>query len=521
MMHSRSSFLAFTSSFLPPIRFVSHPTLNRCRTITASAADPQTDPGISSIISATRYQSSFHDTHPHPIPLDLVPKADWDDYVQRQDQSTKEWLSKFDSPSAPIPVPNFENASILKYAVPVKPASISVWRAASAFTALPKAMVFEIADAADFTDAQLELAWAFNAYTYTAYKKPEQEDPSSLVRLTKPGSAERKDVDRALSATFMVRDMISTPAEDFGPANLEAAVSTLAAQHAARSSSIVGQQLLRLGYPQVHRVGRAAAPDRAPRLLELVWNESAKKTITLVGKGICYDTGGLSIKPTNSMITMKKDMGGAAQVLGLAHMIMDAKLNVRLRVLIPAAENAIDGSSYRPGDVLTARNGTTTLNSNSDAEGRLVLADALVAASEEEPDLIIDCATLTGAQRVALGPDVPSIFCTDDDVADKLFKISEDIEDLVWRLPLYAPYRKLLDTPLADIKSCGSGSYGGAITAALYLKEFVGDSNWIHVDMMGYNTTSSPGRPEGGEAMGMRALFDFLRERYSKSVADS
>lgn len=336
-----------------------------------------------------------------------------------------------------------------------------------------------------------------------------------LVRTTAPGSAERADVDRAVCATYMVRDMISIPAEDFGPANLEAAVSTLAAKHAARSTSIVGAQLLRLGYPQVHRVGRAATQQRAPRLLELLWNERAGRTVVLVGKGVCYDTGGLSIKPTASMVTMKKDMGGAAHVLGLADMIMDAGLNVRLRVLIPAVENNVDAGSYRPGDVLTARNGTTTLNMNSDAEGRLVLADALVAATEEKPDLIIDCATLTGAQRVALGPDIPSIFCTDDQVANRLFEISGEIDDLVWRLPLHAPYRKMLDTPIADIKSCSSGGHGGAITAALYLKEFVGESNWVHVDMMAYNTTTSPGRPEGGEAMGMRTLFAFIRERYS------
>lgn len=203
-------------------------------------------------------------------------------------------------------------------------------------------------------------------------------------------------------------------------------------------------------------------------------------------------------------------------MLGLAEMIMDAGLDVRLRVLIPAVENNVDAISYRPGDVLTARNGTTTLNMNSDAEGRLVLADALAAAVEDKPDLIIDCATLTGAQRVALGPDIPGIFCTDDEVAHRLFEISQDVDDLVWRFPLHEPYRKMLETPLADIKSCSSGGHGGAITAALYLKEFVGDSNWIHVDMMAYNTTSTPGRPEGGEAMGMRALFEFIRQRYTK-----
>lgn len=486
---------------------------------TIASIETAPDPGIEAIVSATRFISSFTDDASAAIPLDLIAKSDWPAYLESQPESIRAWLALHGEPTAPIPVPDFAaaNGTIVKFILPLKPSSIPLWRAAAAFASLPKGHVYCVHQADPFEDHVLELAWALSLYTFSKYKTPEPEaiTPPVLVRTTAPGSVERADVDRAACATYMVRDMISTPAEDFGPANLEAAVSTLAAKHAARSSSIVGAQLLRLGYPQVHRVGRAAPPDRAPRLLELLWNERAERTLTLVGKGVCYDTGGLSIKPTNNMITMKKDMGGAAHVLGLADMIMDAGLNVRLRVLIPAVENNIDASSYRPGDVLTARNGTTTLNMNSDAEGRLVLADALVAASEESPDLIIDCATLTGAQRVALGPDIPSIFCTDNETADRLFTISEEISDLVWRLPLHEPYRKMLDTPIADIKSCSSGGHGGAITAALYLKEFVGESNWVHVDMMAYNTTSSPGRPEGGEAMGMRTLFAFIRERYS------
>lgn len=385
---------------------------------------------------------------------------------------------------------------------------------------LPRGCTYHVERAEGVDASILELAWAFVWYSFGRYKT---EDKSSLpspvlVRGTKAGSVERADVDRVLCATYMVRDMISIPAEDFGPANMEAAVSTLAAKHAARCSSIVGGQLLRLGYPQVHRVGRAAPPERAPRVLELLWNEGGGIMLTLVGKGVCYDTGGLSLKPTSSMITMKKDMGGAAHVLGLADMVMDAGLNVSLRVLIPAVENNLDSNSFRPGDVLTARNGKTTLNVNSDAEGRIILSDCLVAAAEEKPDLIIDCATLTGAQRVAMGPDIPSIFCTDDNVARRLAEISESIDDLVWRLPLHVPYRRMLDTPLADIKSCSSGGHGGAITAALYLKEFVDDCNWVHVDMMAYNVTSRPGRPEGGEAMGLRTLFEFIRERYSSKT---
>lgn len=487
---------------------------------TASAAESPTDPGIDAIVSATRFSSHFTDHAAGAIPVDLVDTEEWKDYVSAQSPPVRAWLQLHQRPPpGPTPVPDFEAAdgSVACFISPVKHEGIDLWRAAAAFAALPKGHVYTVTRAADFSDAQLELAWALAAYTFSRYTVPEKPAPSPavLVRGTAPESKDRTDVDRAACATYMVRDMISTPAEDFGPASLEAAVSTLAAKHAARSSSIVGAQLLRLGYPQVHRVGRAAPAERAPRLLELLWNERADRVLTLVGKGVCYDTGGLSIKPTSSMVTMQKDMGGAAQVLGLADMIMDAGLNVRLRVLIPAVENNVDAISYRPGDVLTARNGKTTLNMNSDAEGRLILADALVAATEAKPDLIIDCATLTGAQRVAMGPDIPSIFCTDDDIASKLFEVSQTVDDLVWRLPLHQPYRRMLETPLADVKSCSSGGHGGAITAALYLKEFVGESNWIHVDMMGYNPSSSPGRPEGGEAMGMRALFEFLRQRYS------
>lgn len=486
----------------------------------ASAINTSSDPGIDAIVSATRYTSHFTEYDSTATPVDLVQKSNWSDYLSAQPIPIQTWLGGSGPPSSAAAIPDFFTAdgTIARFVAPVeggkRPRLSSV---ATALASLPRGRTYYIERTDGFDASVLELAWALVWYSFGRYKAEEKGSLSSpvLVRGTEIGSAERADVNRALCATYMVRDMISTPAEDFGPANLEAAVSTLAAKHAARCSSIVGSQLLRLGYPQVHRVGRAAPPERAPRVLELLWNEGSETLLTLVGKGVCYDTGGLSLKPTNSMITMKKDMGGAAHVLGLADMIMDAGLNISLRILIPAVENNVDSSSFRPGDVLTARNGKTTLNMNSDAEGRIILSDCLVAAAEDKPDLIVDCATLTGAQRVALGPDIPSIFCTDDNVARRLAEISEDIDDLVWRLPLHAPYRKMLDTPLADIKSCSSGGHGGAITAALYLKEFVDDCNWVHVDMMAYNVASSPGRPEGGEAMGLRAMFEYIRERYS------
>lgn len=496
--------------------------------MSTTSSDPISNAGIDSIVNATRFNTIFTDdvNDPTAIPVDVIATDNWSSYVSSQDTQTQTWLQAFNSPpTSAVPIPNSSTHSLSYYALAVATSTNEpnpLTRLATALSHLPTSSKTYIIRSypADLNEMLFELAWGLLTYNFTLYKSADKCLPV-LVRLTQLDTEDRLQVDRTLTATYMARDMINTTAENFGPAQLEAASSTLATFHSAKFTSIVSEQLLTLGYPQVHRVGRGATTERSPRLLEIIWNNSNNNNdtqlpqVTLIGKGVCYDTGGLSLKPSSSMINMKKDMAGAAQVLGLAHMIMDAKLNVRLRILIPAVENSVSSNSYRPGDILTCRNGMTTLNVNSDAEGRLILADALVAATEENPDLIIDCATLTGAQRVAMGPDIPSFFCTDDEVSAKLFDISKKVHDLVWPLPLYEPYRKLLDTPIADIKSCGSGSHGGCITAALYLKEFVGDSLWIHLDFMGYNNCSSPGRPEGGEAMGMRSLFELIRQRYS------
>ena len=307
-----------------------------------------------------------------------------------------------------------------------------------------------------------------------------------------------------------------------GPAELEAVARRLAAAYGAAVATVEGAALL-AGYPQIHAVGRAAGEKQQPRLVDLTWGAADAPRVTLVGKGVCFDTGGLDLKPAAAMLTMKKDMGGAAHVLGLAAMVMDAGLPVRLRVLIPAVENAVSGDAFRPGDVLAARNGKTTEIGNTDAEGRLVLADALVEACADAPELLVDCATLTGAGRVALGTDVPALFANEEgvDVADQLVAASAGEQDQVWRLPLWPGYREQIDSKIADLKNIGAGPYGGAITAALYLAEFVeappdggAPPPWLHLDMMAYNTGSKPGRPEGGEAMGMRALFRLLEARY-------
>lgn len=368
--------------------------------------------------------------------------------------------------------------------------------------------------------------WCLGSYSFETYKS--KKNGAEKPKLAWPvAGADRDAVARDAAATYLVRDVISTPAEDMGPAHLEAAARELADEHGATVTAVVGDDLLVQNYPQVHAVGRAAATGREPRVVELNWGDEGP-LVVLVGKGVTFDTGGLDIKSAAGMLTMKKDMGGAAHVLGLADMIMSAKLPVRLKMLLGCAENSISGASYRPGDILTARNGATTEVANTDAEGRLVLADLLVLAAENDPDLVIDIATLTGAARVALGTDVPAVFCNDDQVASRLQALSSDVADDVWRLPLWAGYEKGLDSKVADCKNVANGPYGGAIVAALYLQRYIqkvtssdhddksDPPSWIHIDVMAYNQASTPGRPEGGEAMGMRALYALLAERYAK-----
>ncbi|HEY5598739.1 MAG TPA: leucyl aminopeptidase family protein [Kiloniellales bacterium] len=348
------------------------------------------------------------------------------------------------------------------------------------------------------------LGWVLGTYAFTRYRKA----PRVFADLAWPAGADRAAVRRAAEATFLVRDLINTPAADMGPAELAAAARRLARAHKARVSVITGDALLAKNYPAIHAVGRASA--RAPRLIDLRWGRRGPR-ISLVGKGVCFDSGGLDLKPSSGMLLMKKDMGGAAHVLGLAAMIMAAKLPVRLRVLVPAVENSVSGNAMRPLDVLRTRKGLTVEVGNTDAEGRLVLGDALAEADREKPDLLIDFATLTGAARVALGPELPALFCNDDGLADRLLDHGRTEDDPLWRLPLHAPYRRLLDSKVADINNVADGPHAGAITAALYLAEFVSPRTpWAHIDLMAWIGTAKPGRPVGGEAMGMRAAYALI-----------
>ncbi|TMJ03273.1 MAG: leucyl aminopeptidase family protein [Alphaproteobacteria bacterium] len=352
------------------------------------------------------------------------------------------------------------------------------------------------------------LAFALGSHKFTRYRKAE---PGG-ARLELPDGVDGAELSRIAEGVIFARDLINTPANDLGPAELAEAAQALATRHGAAFNVIVGDDLLQQNFPLIHAVGHAS--PRAPRLIDIAWGDPAAPKITLVGKGVCFDTGGLDIKSDAGMLNMKKDMGGAACVLAAAHMIMDAKLGVRLRVLIPAVENAISGDAFRPLDVYKSRKGLTVEIGNTDAEGRLVLADALALADEEAPELIADLATLTGAARVALGPELPPFYTTDDALALDLARHARAEQDPVWRMPLWRPYESMLDSKTADINNVG-GPHAGSITAALFLNRFVGAAKaWAHFDIFAWTPSAKPGRPDGGECQVARALYALLKERY-------
>lgn len=360
-------------------------------------------------------------------------------------------------------------------------------------------------------DMLTALAFLLEAYHFSRYKVANEE---KKLRLVVGDEAARIEAVRLADATSFARDLINTPTNDMGPAELSAAARALAERYQAGFTEIVGDDLIKQNFPLIHAVGRASAS--APRLLDLTWGNAALPKITLVGKGVCFDTGGLDIKTGSNMLLMKKDMGGAANVLALAQMIMDADLPVRLRVLIPAVENAIAGNAFRPGDVLPSRLGVSVEIANTDAEGRLVLADALALADEEAPDLLIDMATLTGAARVALGPDLPPFYTHDDGFADELAVRARDMADPVWRMPLWEPYQTMLDSPIADVNHAPASGFAGSVTAALFLARFVKAAQiWAHFDIYAWTPTAQPARPKGGEAQAIRALYALIKARFA------
>lgn len=357
------------------------------------------------------------------------------------------------------------------------------------------------------------LAIAGGGYRFRRYKQAGDDD---AVRLVIPNDVDGADLRRIVAATALARDLINTPANDLGPADLADAIIEAGQPHGATVAVMTGESLA-MGFPLIHAVGAAATAARAPRLIDLRWGEPSAPKVTLVGKGVVFDTGGLDIKPSSNMLLMKKDMGGAANALALATLIMGSNLKLRLRLLVPAVENAVSGASFRPGDIIRSRKGLTVEIGNTDAEGRLILADALDLASEERPELLLDFATLTGAARVALGPELPAIFTASDALAEELAAAAAKVADPLWRMPLWRPYLSLLDSKVADINNTGSGGFAGAIVAALFLSRFVGDPDrWVHADLFGWVPSAKPGQPEGGEAQTIRAFHALLKARYGR-----
>jgi leucyl aminopeptidase len=387
-----------------------------------------------------------------------------------------------------------------------------------AFRGLPPKLpagAYRIARAPQEIDrGQAALAFALGSYRFDRYKTRDAEKPQLVAE-----GCDVAEIRQVAHACALARDMVNTPANDMGPLQIETIAREIAEQHGARISVITGDDLLEANYPAVHAVGRAAVPERAPRMIEITWpgpgSEAGRPLVCVVGKGVVFDTGGLDIKPSAGMRLMKKDMGGAAHALALGRMIMAANLPVRLVILVPAVENAISGDAMRPGDVLASRKGLTIEVGNTDAEGRLILADALARAAELEPALTIDLATLTGAARVALGPHLPPFFCEDDALAAAIEKHARLAADPVWRLPLWKPYADALDSDIADLKNDPDAwAQAGAVTAALFLQKFAPAGPWVHLDIFSWNSRNQPGRPAGGEAQAIRGLYSMIRERF-------
>lgn len=443
------------------------------------------------------------------IPITAVDGGTYKKWLDAQPKSARNWLTstgyKADAGKWTL-IPGRD--SKLAHVVVGTADADDYWSLAGLPKRLPKGRYRLDVDHSTVDPQAAALGWALGSYQFTRYKKAKP-----LPTLVWPADVDQDAVVRASEATALGRDLINTPAGDMGPEHLAAAAKELADRHGAKFKVIVGDALLKKNFPAIHAVGRASS--RAPRLIDFTWGNPRHKKLTFVGKGVCFDTGGLDLKSAAGMKLMKKDMGGAASVLALAHMVMDAGLKVRLRVLVPAVENSVGGDAYRPLDVVPTRKGLNVEIGNTDAEGRVIMCDALAEAETEKPDFLLDFATLTGAARVALGTEVPALFCTHDDLADQILNAGKGVADPLWRMPLHTPYRRHLDSRVADLNNISSVPQGGAITAALYLREFVGRrTRWAHVDTMGYNNSERPGRPAGGDVPGVRAFFEALAERY-------
>jgi len=448
------------------------------------------------------------------VPIAAVAAAQFDGWCAAQPDAVRNWLAAtgFKPDAGSVALVQSTAGAVAKVVLGLGRGD-DPWATGGLAKALPKGVykLAEVHGGPDGFATWAALAWALGAYGFAAYKSG--ETAAGRAQLEWPEGCDRDHVRRAAEGAALTRDLINTPAGDMLPDALERAVRDAAQRHGAEVSAVTGDALLTENYPMIHAVGRASAV--VPRLVDLTWGDVKAPKVTLVGKGVCFDSGGLDLKSSSGMALMKKDMGGAATVLGLAHMVMAAKLPVRLRLLVPAVENAVAGNAFRPGDVLKSRKGLTVEIGNTDAEGRLVLADALSEACAENPALLVDAATLTGAARTALGPDLPALFANDDALANDIIAAGMAAHDPVCRLPLWPPYRKMLDSKVADINNAGDSPFAGAITAALFLKEFVTPGvPWAHLDLYAWNPAERPGRPQGGEALAQRALFGMIRQRF-------
>lgn len=445
------------------------------------------------------------------LPIYMLTAANFKNWLAEQSLQVRSWVENMNFTAAPdtFCILADETGSYSGVVLGVR-SEQDVWSIGALPLQIPQAAYYIDTPLTSFVLQQALIAWGLGAYQFTRYRKAKREP----ARLIIPAKCHFDLIENIVESTYFVRDLINTPPEDMGPLELAEVAVELGKQYQANVTQIVSEELLDEMYPAIFTVGRASY--NSPRLIDIQWGDKKSPKLTLVGKGVCFDTGGLNLKPNNGMLLMKKDMGGAAHVLGLAKMIMQANLPVCLRVLIPAVENAISGDAFRPGDIITMRNGKTVEITDTDAEGRLILADALVEACSEKPDLLIDFATLTGAARVAVGTEIAALFTNNDILAKSIASFAQQNNDPIWRMPLYRDYLKLLDSQVADMTNCANTSYGGAITAAVFLQEFLdAEIPWMHFDIMAWNVASRPGHPAGGEAMGLRAVFEYLRQRFS------
>jgi leucyl aminopeptidase len=470
--------------------------------------------GHREVHESTEMTFSLIDETEGAAPIAALTKGEFPTWLERAPERDRNWLASIGFSAdagkhALVPGETGKLARVLVGLGDGADAEGRMWALAGLPAVLPEASYRLAAIPGGADPTSLALGWALATYAFTRYS----EKPRSAATLAWPEKADRGRVKRLAAAVFLARDLANTPAGDLGPEELAGEAVRVAKAAGARHHVIAGDDLLAENYPTIHAVGRASV--RAPRLVDIVWGDPASPKVTLVGKGVCFDTGGLDLKSASGMRLMKKDMAGAAIVLGLAQAIMDAQLPVRLRVLLPCVENAVAGNAMRPLDIVRTRKGLTVEIGNTDAEGRLILCDALAEASTEQPELLVDMATLTGAARVALGPELAALFCNDEGLARDLLDAAVAEEDPMWRMPLWRPYRKMIDSKIADINNVSESPHAGAVTAALYLQEFVEPGiPWAHLDVMAWNPQSRPGRPEGAEATALRALYAHIAQRF-------